>query len=43
MDRQDAKTPKNEPEPELDAVARGVIAAALEVHAVLGAGYGEWV
>jgi GxxExxY protein len=43
MDRQDAKTPRSEPEPELDALARSVIDAAFEVHAVLGAGYGEWV
>ena len=43
MDRQDAKTPRIEPEPELDALARCVIEAALEVHRVLGPGYGEMV
>jgi GxxExxY protein len=41
MDRQDAKTPRVEPEPELDALARVVVEAAFEVHRVLGPGYGE--
>jgi hypothetical protein len=38
-----ATTPRIEPEPELDALARLVIDAALEVHRVLGPGYGEMV
>jgi GxxExxY protein len=46
MDRQDAKTaktPRIEPEPALDALARTVIDSAFEVHGVLGPGYGEMV
>jgi GxxExxY protein len=40
-DRQDAKTPRREPDEEVDRLARAVIDAAVEVHRVLGPGFGE--
>jgi GxxExxY protein len=43
MDRQDAKTPRMEPDARLDELTRQVIDAAFEVHRVLGPGYGEMV
>jgi GxxExxY protein len=43
VDRQDAKTPKKEPDPQLDRLAGSVIDAAFEVHEALGPGYGELV
>jgi len=43
MDRQDAKTPRGEPDPRVDELAQRVIDAAFEVHWTLGPGYGELV
>jgi GxxExxY protein len=40
-DRQDAKTPRREPDEEVDRLAHAVIDAAIEVHLVLGPGFGE--
>ncbi|MBI2900297.1 MAG: GxxExxY protein [Planctomycetes bacterium] len=41
MNRQSAKTPRREPEEELDDLAHRVIGAAIEVHTVLGPGHLE--
>ena len=43
MNRQDAKSAKEEPNQDLDAIAHRVIGAAIEVHKALGPGYLESV
>ena len=43
MSRQDAKSAKNEPDLDVDTLARSVIGAAIEVHRHLGPGYLEGV
>ena len=43
MNRQDAKSAKVEPDSRVDALARSVIRAAIEVHRILGPGYLESV
>ncbi len=40
-DRQDAKTPRREPDEEVDGLTRMVVDAAMKVHRVLGLGFGE--
>ena len=43
MNRQDAKSAKEEPNQNLDVLAHRVIGVAIEVHRVLGPGYLESV